>query len=48
MHDAKGTGSDISAMVNGHRIFVVSKADNQTVESTQRVDLQDFGKKHTG
>jgi len=47
MHDAKGTGSDISAMVNGHRIFVVSKADNQTVESTQRVDLQDFGKKYS-
>jgi len=48
MHDAKGTGSDISAMVNGHRIFVVSKADSQTVGNVQQVDLQDFGKKHTG
>ncbi|MEA1889374.1 MAG: cytochrome b/b6 domain-containing protein [Pseudomonadota bacterium] len=47
MHDAKGTGSDISAMVNGHRIFVVSQAGSQPVEKTQRVDLQDFGKKYS-
>ena len=44
MHDAKGTSSDISAMVNGHRIFVVQKADNSDAGSIQQVSLDDFGK----
>ena len=44
MHDAKGTGSDISAMVNGHRIFVVQKTDKKEAGTVQHVSLDDFGK----
>ena len=46
MHDAKGTGSDISAMVNGHRIFVVQKTDKKKAGTVQHVSLDDFGKQH--
>ena len=44
MHDAKGVSSDISAMVNGHRIFVVQKSGNPDAGSIQQVSLDDFGK----
>ncbi len=27
LHDLKGTGSDVSAMINGHRIFVIRKPE---------------------
>ena len=46
MHDAKGTGSDISAMVNGHRIFIVQKTDKPEAGTVQHVSLDDFGKQH--
>ena len=44
MHDVKGTGSDISAMVNGHRIFIAQKTDKPEAGTVQHVSLDDFGK----
>ncbi|MCK5360202.1 MAG: cytochrome b/b6 domain-containing protein [Gammaproteobacteria bacterium] len=44
IHDAKGTSSDISAMVNGHRIFVVQKAGNPDKDNIQHISLDGFGK----
>jgi Ni/Fe-hydrogenase 1 B-type cytochrome subunit len=41
-HDLSGTASDISGMINGHRIFQVS--DNSTEPDTQTVDLNDLMK----
>jgi Ni/Fe-hydrogenase 1 B-type cytochrome subunit len=39
-HDISGTGSDISGMINGHRIFQVS--DNSSEPDTQTVNLNDL------
>jgi Ni/Fe-hydrogenase 1 B-type cytochrome subunit len=44
MHDAKGTSSDISAMVNGYRIFVIQKEDKQSAGGVHKISLDDFGK----
>lgn len=38
-HDAKGKGSDISAMVNGHRIFVIEPRQPETPETSAVVSL---------
>jgi Ni/Fe-hydrogenase 1 B-type cytochrome subunit len=35
-HDYKGTGSDVSAMVSGHRIFVVNRPTSPGLERTLR------------
>jgi Ni/Fe-hydrogenase 1 B-type cytochrome subunit len=42
VHDLSSTGSDISGMINGHRIFQVS--DNPSDPDTQRVDLNELMK----
>ncbi len=44
LHDAKGTSSDISAMVNGYRIFIVQKDEKPSAGDIHRVSLDDFGK----
>ncbi|MEJ2618765.1 MAG: cytochrome b/b6 domain-containing protein [Candidatus Thiodiazotropha sp.] len=41
-HDLSGTGSDISGMINGHRIFQVP--ENPSEPETQSVDLTDLMK----
>ena len=43
LHDAKGTSSDISAMVNGYRIFVVQKEDKPSAGGVHKISLDDFG-----
>ncbi len=32
-HDAKGSGSDVSAMINGHRIFIIEPPQNKPGDS---------------
>lgn len=39
LHDLKGTGSDISAMINGHRIFVIHQPELPPVPSVHTVSL---------
>ncbi len=43
-HDAKGTASDVSAMINGHRIFMVEDADLPQTPGVQSVSLDRIGK----
>jgi len=43
-HDAKGTGSDISAMVNGHRIFVIEPQQPETPQSSTVISLDSLKK----
>ena len=44
-HDLKGTGSDVSAMINGHRIFVVEPVDIEPGKSNvQQVSIDDLFK----
>ena len=45
LHDAKGTAADVSAMINGHRIFIVEE-DTQHVQDIQTVSLDQIGKPH--
>jgi Ni/Fe-hydrogenase 1 B-type cytochrome subunit len=44
LHDLKGTGSDVSAMINGHRIFVIKLIPRQIEAGVQRVSLDQIGK----
>ncbi len=44
IHDAKGTTSDVSAMINGHRIFIVEDADSPHAPNVQAVSLDQIGK----
>jgi Ni/Fe-hydrogenase 1 B-type cytochrome subunit len=37
MHDLKGTGSDTSAMINGHRIFVINPLQQPVEPGVQRI-----------
>jgi Ni/Fe-hydrogenase 1 B-type cytochrome subunit len=43
LHDAKGTASDVSAMINGHRIFVVEDVDGMQGGKVQTVSLDRLG-----
>ncbi len=42
LHDMKGTGSDVSAMINGHRIFVIPRVDPDEVVKTHRISLENI------
>ena len=44
LHDVKGTASDVSAMINGHRIFVVEDADTMHPQGTQTIPLKQIRK----
>lgn len=43
-HDAKGTGSDISAMVNGHRIFIIEPAKHKQPDTSAVISLDSLRK----
>ncbi|MET0067639.1 MAG: cytochrome b/b6 domain-containing protein [Candidatus Thiodiazotropha sp.] len=43
-HDAAGTSSDISGMVNGHRIFEVKQETGKETPQVQAVDLNELMK----
>ncbi len=45
-HDLKGTASDISAMINGHKIFVIQKPESPGGETVHSVSLEQLKKKH--
>jgi len=44
LHDAKGTAADVSAMINGHRIFIPEDADLPYPPSVQAVSLDQIRK----
>ncbi|MFQ5643552.1 MAG: cytochrome b/b6 domain-containing protein [Thiogranum sp.] len=44
LHDAKGGAADVSAMINGHRIFIVEDVDLPPVPGVQSVPLDRVGK----
>jgi len=44
LHDAKGTTSDVSAMINGHRIFIPEDADLPHTPNVQAVSLDQIRK----
>lgn len=43
-HDLKGSGSDISAMVNGHRIFVINPLQAPPQDGVQSVSVDRIGR----
>lgn len=43
LHDAKGTASDVSAMINGHRIFQVEDVDGMQAHNVQTVSPDKIG-----
>jgi hypothetical protein len=44
LHDAKGTASDVSAMINGHRIFIIEDRDALHTQDVQFVSLDQIRK----
>lgn len=44
LHDLKGTASDISAMINGYKIFVVERKDDTTIDTTPSVSIDSIKK----
>lgn len=42
LHDLKGTGSDTSAIINGHRIFVVESIDSAQENGVQTVSVDEL------
>lgn len=44
LHDVKGTAADVSAMINGHRVFIVEEADSQHTQNIQTVSLDQIKK----
>jgi len=44
LHDLKGTGSDTSAMINGHRIFVINPLQQPIDPGVQRVSPDQIGR----
>jgi len=44
LHDAKGTAADVSAIINGHRIFVVEDTDALRDGTAHTVALDQIGK----
>ena len=47
LHDAKGTAADVSAMINGHRIFIPEDADSPLTPNVQAVSLDQVRKPNT-
>lgn len=45
LHDLKGTASDISAMINGHKIFVIRKVESQDTPAVYPVSLDQLRSK---
>jgi Ni/Fe-hydrogenase 1 B-type cytochrome subunit len=43
LHDAKGTASDVSAMINGHRIFLIEDVEGMQAQNVQSVSLDKVG-----
>jgi len=48
LQDARGTTSDTSAMINGHRIFVIESTDTLTRQDVQSVPLEQIRKEIPG
>ncbi len=48
MHDLKGDASDTSAMINGHRIFVIKPTQPQDLPGVQTFSIKDLRKKPPG
>ena len=44
LHDAKGTAADVSAMINGHRIFIVENTDTMPTQNVQTISLDQIRK----
>lgn len=44
LHDVKGTAADVSAMLNGHRIFIVEDAESQPRRNIQTLSLDQIKK----
>ena len=44
LHDLKGTASDISALINGHKIFVINKPESQQEVSEHPISLEQLRK----
>ncbi len=45
-HDAKGTSSDVSAMLNGYRIFIVEEPEAGNGQTIQSIRLDRINKPH--
>lgn len=43
-HDLSGQGSDVSAMINGYRIFLIRRPNQQTIVKSPRVAVDDLFK----
>ncbi len=43
-HDVKGKAADVSAMLNGHRIFIVEDADSPPMQNIQTISLDQIKK----
>jgi Ni/Fe-hydrogenase 1 B-type cytochrome subunit len=44
IHDFKGTAADISAMINGHKIFVIQKPENSESPTVHPISLDQLKK----
>ena len=44
LHDFKGTASDVSAMINGHKVFVIQKQENPESPTVHAVSLDQLKK----
>ncbi|MEN8763751.1 MAG: cytochrome b/b6 domain-containing protein [Thiogranum sp.] len=44
LHDAKGTTADVSAMINGYRIFIVDDADTMQSQEIQTISMEQIRK----
>lgn len=44
LHDAKGATADVSAMINGYRIFIVEDADTMQSQDIQTISLEQIRK----
>lgn len=45
LHDLKGTASDISAMINGYKIFIIHKPENIVAPTVQTISLDQLKRK---
>jgi Ni/Fe-hydrogenase 1 B-type cytochrome subunit len=46
LHDAKGTASDVSGMINGHRIFIVEDVDILQTREVQSISVDQIRRNH--
>ncbi len=47
-HDMKGSGSDISAMINGHRVFIIEHPEHPVIHQPASVAIDEILKKGHG